>query len=68
MWKFFDERARRLGILDTKLSQLAAIFVALVVVKVIPQIMDLSIWWFVILAVLSGIKPLITFFGKSARN
>jgi hypothetical protein len=63
MWTYFDERAKKLGILDTKLAQAAAIFFALVVVKLIPQIMTLNIWWFVFLAVLCAIKPLVTFYG-----
>ncbi|MHC4137638.1 MAG: hypothetical protein ACYS0K_22050 [Planctomycetota bacterium] len=58
-----DRRARRLGIIDTKLAQGAAIFFALVIVKLVPQIMSVSVWWFVGLAVLFAIKPGITFFG-----
>ena len=67
MWTYCDERARRLGILDTKLGQAGAMFFALIVVKLIPQIMNLSIWWFVVLAILSGIKPAVTFFGGRTR-
>jgi hypothetical protein len=68
LWKYFDERARRLGILDTKLAQGAAIFVALIIVKLIPSIMSVSIWWFVLLAVLCAIKPLITFYSTNAAS
>jgi hypothetical protein len=68
MWAYFDERARRLGILDTKLAQAAAIFFALIVVKLVPQIMDVSVWWFVLLAVLCAIKPLIAFYGSRAED
>lgn len=68
MWEYFDKRARRLGILDTKLSQAAAIFFALVIVKLIPQIMDLNVWWFVVLAAICAIKPIITFFGSDVRS
>jgi hypothetical protein len=63
MWAYFDKRAKRLGILDTKLAQAAAIFFALVIVKLIPQILDVNTWWFALLAILCAIKPLITFFG-----
>ena len=62
MWEYFDKRARRLGILDTKLAQAAAIFFALVIVKLIPQIMKVNIWWFALLAILCAIKPFITFY------
>ncbi len=68
MWEYFDERARRLGIVDTKLVQAAAIFFALVVVKLVPQIMSVSIWWFVGLAILCAIKPVITFYGGKSSN
>jgi hypothetical protein len=63
MWEFFDRRARRLGILDTKLAQAAAICFALVIVKLIPEIMDVGIAWFGLLAILFAIKPMITFYG-----
>jgi hypothetical protein len=65
IWEFFDERARRLGILDTKLAQAAAICVALVSVKLFPQILELDVWWFVLLGAVFAIKPLITFYGRS---
>lgn len=68
MWTYFDVRARRLGVLDTKLAQAGAMFVALIVVKLVPEIMMLSIWWFVLLAILSGIKPAVTFFGGRAAD
>ena len=64
MWAHFDKRARRLGILDTKLAQAAAFFFALAIAKLFPQIMTASIWWFVLLAVLCVVKPAITFFGR----
>jgi hypothetical protein len=68
MWKYFDRRARRLGILDTKLAQAAAIFFALIIVKLIPQIMTISIWWFVLLAIVCAIKPLISFYGGNMES
>ncbi|UCF66815.1 MAG: hypothetical protein JSV80_13665 [Acidobacteriota bacterium] len=68
LWLNMDERARRLGILDTKLAQGAAIFFALVIVKLFPQIMTLSIWWFVGLTVICAIKPVMTFFGEGGQQ
>ena len=64
MWDYCDVRARRLGLLDTKLSQAAAMFVALIIVKLVPRIMDVCVWWFVVLAIVFAVKPLITFFGR----
>jgi hypothetical protein len=67
LWAEMDERARRLGILDTKLVQAATIFLTLAIVKVIPEIMAVNIWWFLGLAVLCVIKPIHTFYfaGKA---
>lgn len=64
MWTYFDTRARRLGILDTKLAQGAAIFFALAVAKLVPAIMELSAWTFLTLAALCAIHPLLTFYGS----
>ncbi len=44
LYESFDERARRLGIIDTKLAQGAAVFFVLILVKLVPEIMNLSIW------------------------
>lgn len=67
LWQFFDSRARRLGILDTKLVQGAAMFLALVVAKLFPVILTVDIRWFAGLCVLFAIKPVITFFGPEKR-
>jgi len=63
-FSFMNERVKRLSIIDVKLVQAAAIFVALIVVKLIPQIMLLNIWWFVALAVLFGLRSVYVFFLK----
>ena len=64
LWEYFASRARRLGIVDTKLAQGAAMFVALVIVKLVPEILDLNIWWFVGLGIACAIRPLLVFFGS----
>lgn len=56
-----NERVRKLTIVDLKLLQFTAIFVALIIVKLIPQIMEVNIWWFVILAIIFGLRPVYVF-------
>jgi hypothetical protein len=56
-----NQRAKKLGIIDLKLAQGAAMFFALVIAKLIPEIMDLSIWWFVALLVVCAIRPFYVF-------
>ena len=52
-----DRRVRKFSFIDVKLAQGAAMFGALIIAKIIPDIMDLSIWWFIVLLVLCAIKP-----------
>ncbi len=59
-----DKRVKGFGIIDVKLAQGAAMFFALIIAKLIPDIMDLSIWWFVGLLVLCAIKPFYVFWIK----
>ena len=59
-----SKRVKKLTIFDVKLAQWTAIFFALIIVKFFPQIMDINIWWFVVLGILSAIKPGYTFWIK----
>ncbi len=59
-----DKRVKKFSLIDVKLAQGAAMFVALIVAKLIPQIMDLSIWWFVLLLVICAIRPVYVFWFK----
>jgi hypothetical protein len=68
VWEYFDRRAKRLGIIDTKLAQAASICFVLVIVKLIPRIMNASIWLFVALAIVFSVKPLITFYGNNGNS
>jgi len=59
-----DQRIKKFGIIDEKLAQAAAIFFALIIVKLRPQIMDINIWWFVVLLIVCAVKPLYVFYIK----
>ena len=60
----FDQRVKRFGIVDVKLAQGAAMFFALIIAKLIPQIMDVSVWWFVVLLVGCAMRPAYVFWAK----
>lgn len=62
--KNMNERVKGFNIVDIKLAQGAAIFVALVIVKLIPRIMNINIWWFVALLIVCAIRPIYVFFIK----
>ena len=63
--RFFNERVKRLNIFDIKLIQGCAIFVALIIVKIIPEILNISIGWFITLLILCAIRPVYIFFIRS---
>jgi hypothetical protein len=61
---YFNERVKRFTIFDIKLVQCVAIFVILILVKLIPEIISISIWWFVALLVISVLRPAYVLFVK----
>ena len=68
LWEYFDSRARRFGIIETKLALGAAMFLALIIVKLVPQILTVSGWWFVGLCIAFGIWPMLVFFGGASER
>jgi hypothetical protein len=61
---FFHERVKRLTIFDVKLVQASAMCVILIIVKLMPQIMTINIWWFIVLLILFAIRPIYVFYLK----
>ena len=59
-----DKRVKKFSLIDVKLAQGVAMFFALIIAKLIPDIMDLSIWWFVALLIICAIKPCYVFWIK----
>ncbi|MHC4070184.1 MAG: hypothetical protein ACYSR8_11550 [Planctomycetota bacterium] len=57
-------RVKKFDIIDVKLAQVAAMFFVLIIAKLIPGIMDLSIWWFAALLIICAIKPFYVFWFK----
>jgi len=59
-----NRRAKKFDIIDVKLAQGAAMFFVLIIAKIIPGIMDFSIWLFVGLLIICAIKPFYVFWLK----
>ena len=59
-----DQRAKKLGFIDLLLALCSAAFFALFIAKLIPQIMGISIWWFIALSALCTAKPSCVFWYK----
>jgi hypothetical protein len=62
--EYLNQRIKKFSIFDEKLAQAAAIFFALIIVKLYPPIMEINIWWFVVLLIICAIKPLYVFYIK----
>ena len=56
-----NQRVKKFDLVDIKLAQMTAMFVGLIIAKLIPEIMNVSIWWFVALLVLCAIRPFYVF-------
>jgi hypothetical protein len=59
-----NQRIKKFSIFDEKLAQAAAMFLAFMLVKWFPQIMNVNIWWFFAGLVICAIKPLYVFYIK----
>ena len=57
MIDYWNRKEANFTIFDVKLAQGAAMAFVLIIVKLFPQIMDLSIWWFVAFAVICPLRP-----------
>ena len=57
-YKKLNRRVGRLSLIDIKMTQLAAMFITIIIVKLFPGILGLNYWLLAILAVLCGIRPL----------
>ena len=64
IYQNFNERVKRMSIVDIKLGVFGGMFFALLIAKLIPKIMDINIWWFVVLGILFILKPLYVFYSK----
>ena len=68
LWEQMDRRIKRFSIVDEKLAQLAAVFLALIVVRQYPHLLKYDGWWYWTLLVLCAIKPLYVFYLKKEKR
>jgi hypothetical protein len=58
-------RVKKFDIIDVKLAQVVVMFLALIIAKLIPEVMDINIRWFVVLLIICAIKPFYVFWFKA---
>jgi hypothetical protein len=52
-----NRRVKKFNLVDVKLAQVTAMFGALIIAKLIPDIMNLSVWWFAAMLIVCAIRP-----------
>jgi hypothetical protein len=68
LYESFDERARRLGIVDTKLFAVSALFAGFVIAKLFPEVLSVNVWALVVLCVAVALHPLVVLFRRNGRT
>ena len=63
---YFNDRLKNYFTLwDIKLAQMAAMFFLIIIIKLIPEIISLNYWFYIVGAILTAIRPLyLTFIKK----
>jgi len=61
IFRFFNNRAKRLGIIDIKLVQSAVFLIGIIAAKIFPEILRIDTIWFILFAAIFAIRPLYTF-------
>lgn len=59
---WLNKRSRRLGMVEWKMAQAAAICVAIIAVKIFPDILKINLWVWIAAAALLYIRPLYLFY------
>lgn len=64
--EYFNSRVKMMNIYDIKLIQGTTILLTLIIVRLIPQLMNVDIRIYIVLLVLFLIRPLYVFFIRKA--
>jgi len=56
IFKWADEKVKKLNLIDVKMLAIIGVCIGLILAKLIPSILDISVWWFVVIGVLLLVK------------
>lgn len=62
---YTDEKLKKLSWIDMGLIKIACFAFGVLLVRFIPGLMKINIWWIVAVWILLAIKPLYSFFSKN---
>jgi len=64
-FKYFNNRIKEhFTILDIKFAQMAAMFIIIILIKLIPEIISLDYWVYIVGLIISAIRPMYVMFIK----
>jgi len=62
-----DKCVKKFNWIDVKLTALASMLIGIILVKLIPGILKINIWWFVIIAVLCLVRVYCVAFSRKGK-
>lgn len=64
MFEKFNERVKKLNVVDIKLIKWAAFLIAIIVVKLFPKLLEINYWILIILVIACSARPAYKFWIK----
>ncbi len=64
MFEKWDERVKKLDIVDIKLIKWSVFFGTIIIVKLFPQLLKIDYWILILLVIACGVRPVYKFWGK----
>ena len=64
LFKYFEERTKKLGMWDIAFIKWATFVFALLFAKLFPVLLSAPVWFYVVVAVLLVLKPMYIFYFK----
>ncbi len=64
LFQWINRRIKKLTIIDIKLIAIAGMAIGIILVKLVPSIYNMNIWWFIWIAALSLIEVYYVIFFK----
>jgi len=65
---YWNQKVKQFTIWDLKLAQTWTAAWILILVKIFPQIMQLSVWWFVLIAIFCAPRLFVVMFKKNSQQ
>ncbi len=63
-FKWADNCVKKFNWIDIKLISLAGILIGIILVKWIPSLLNINVWWFIVIAALCLVKVYCVAFSK----